>query len=330
MPTDDTKLFMPSLFIPKRRKPLRIGLVNNMPDAALRAIERQFAELIASAARMLGFGFPTLTLSLFHINEIPRNPEIAAELAATSADVAAIEDADLDGLVVTGGEALAPNMRAEPQWAKMAALIDFTVARKLPVLWSCRAAHAAVLHLDGIERVRLTDKLSGVFQTEMVGDAPVMRHLAGNPLTPESRYNTLDTAQLRAKDYVILTQSAETGPDWFVRVASPHMLFVQGHPEYNANALGLEYRRDVRRFMKGEAADHPALPANYFSPALRQRLLDLAATAIQRRDPALLHRLDDVLATHTPRQRWRETAVELYAGWLEGLATKANPAVIAA
>ncbi len=330
MPTDDTKLFLPNLFLPKRRKPLRIGLVNNMPDAALRATERQFAELIANAARLLGFGFPMLTLSLFHISEIPRNPEIAAELAATSADVATLGEAGLDALVVTGGEALLPDMRAEPHWAKMAALIATTAAQELPVLWSCRAAHAAVLHLDGIERVRLQEKLSGVFQTELVGDAPVLRHLAGNPLTPQSRYNTLDAAQLRANDYVILTQSAEAGPDWFTRAASPHMLFVQGHPEYNANALGLEYRRDVRRFLNGETAHHPALPTSYFSPALRQRLQDLAAAAIQQRDPALLHRLDDVLATHTPRQRWRETAVELYAGWLETIAAKARPAVIAA
>ena len=320
----------PRLFIPARRKPLRIGLVNNMPDAALRATERQFAELIAKAARLLGAGFPTLTLSLFHISEIPRNPEIAVELAATSADVSTLADASLDALVVTGGEALLPDMRAEPHWAKMAALIDVTVAHDLPVLWSCRAAHAAVLHLDGIERVRLPEKLSGIFQTDMIANAPVLRHLAGNPVSPQSRYHGLDADELLAKDYTILTQSAVVGPDWFTRRASPHMLFVQGHPEYNAEALALEYRRDVRRFLNGEAAHHPALPTHYFSSALSLRLRDLAAKARQRRDPALLHRYDDVLATHMPRQRWREPAIELYASWLEAIATKARPAVIAA
>lgn len=320
----------PRLFIPARRKPLRIGLVNNMPDAALRATERQFAELIARAARLIGAGFPTLTLSLFHISEIPRNPEIASELDATSADVSTLIDADLDGLVVTGGEALLPDMRAEPHWPKMAALIEATVTRNLPVLWSCRAAHAAVLHLDGIERVRLAQKLSGVFQTDMTASAPVMRHLAGNPVTPQSRYNSLDTAELLAKSYTILTQSAEVGPDWFTRCASPQMLFVQGHPEYSAEALGLEYRRDVRRFLNGETAHHPALPANYFSPALRLRLQELATQARQQRELALLRHLDDVLATHTPRQRWREPAVELYAGWLESIAAKARLGAIAA
>lgn len=320
----------PRLFIPARRKPLRIGLVNNMPDAALRATERQFAELIAKAVRLIGAGFPTLTLSLFHINEIPRNPEIAAELAATSADVSTIINAGLDGLVVTGGEALLPDMRAEPHWAKMAALIDTTVARNLPVLWSCRAAHAAVLHLDGIERVRLPEKLSGVFQTDMIATAPVMRHLGGNPISPQSRYNSLHATELLAKNYTILTQSAEVGPDWFIRHASPQMLFVQGHPEYNAEALGLEYRRDVRRFLHGETARHPALPVHYFSPVLRLRLQELAVVARQQRNPTSLRHLDDVLATHAPRQRWRDPAVELYAGWLENIAAKARLSVLAA
>ena len=52
--------------------------------------------------------------------------------------------------------------------------------------------------------------------------------------------------------YLVLTQSAEGGVDSFVK-KKKQSLFVhfQGHPEYGAQTLLKEYRRDIRRFLKG-------------------------------------------------------------------------------
>ena len=52
---------------------LTIGLVNNMPDAALDATERQFIDLIRAASASL-----IVRLKLFSVPTIPRSTRLAA------------------------------------------------------------------------------------------------------------------------------------------------------------------------------------------------------------------------------------------------------------
>lgn len=54
------------------RTGLDIGLVNNMPDAALKATERQFARLLASAC-----GTTDVRLHLFSLGSVARAPRPA-------------------------------------------------------------------------------------------------------------------------------------------------------------------------------------------------------------------------------------------------------------
>ena len=42
-------------------------------------------------------------------------------------------------------------------------------------------------------------------------------------------------------------------------------MFFQGHPEYDANSLLKEYKREVLRFMDGETDSYPPFPENYFT-----------------------------------------------------------------
>ncbi len=50
----------------------------------------------------------------------------------------------------------------------------------------------------------------------------------------------------------------------FARHEPSFHLFLQGHPEYAADTLLREYRRDVGRYLRGERADYPAMPQGYF------------------------------------------------------------------
>ena len=54
-------------------------------------------------------------------------------------------------------------------------------------------------------------------------------------------------------------------------------LFLQGHPEYGAETLGREYLRDMGRFLRGESAERPAVPENYFDRATENALAGLDA-----------------------------------------------------
>ena len=54
------------------------------------------------------------------------------------------------------------------------------------------------------------------------------------------------------------------GVDAFAKQDGSFFLFFQGHPEYDADTLLREYRRDVARFLGGERDDYPAMPHGYF------------------------------------------------------------------
>src|ERR1700678_836840 len=88
---------------------IEIGLVNNMPDAALLATERQFSRLLAAASENA-----EVRLHLFALRDIPRAEEARAILERTYRDVSEIRGKRLDALIVTGAEPLAPELKQEP------------------------------------------------------------------------------------------------------------------------------------------------------------------------------------------------------------------------
>jgi len=117
-----------------------IGLVNNRPGPALEATERQFIELIrAAASNTIG------RLLLFSIPEVPRADTTRQDMAERYRDVAELWDAPVDGLIVTGTEPRMKNLKDEPYWATLSQVVDWARDYTASTIWSCLAAHAAVL-----------------------------------------------------------------------------------------------------------------------------------------------------------------------------------------
>ena len=85
------------------RNCLTIGLVNNMPDAACEATERQFLRLLRAASNDV-----VVLLKLFSIAAVPRSETTRAELAGRYRDISELWNAPLDGLIVTGAEPSPP------------------------------------------------------------------------------------------------------------------------------------------------------------------------------------------------------------------------------
>jgi homoserine O-succinyltransferase len=240
---------------------LNIGFVNNMPDAALEATERQFVTLLNEAAE----NDITVRLTFYTLPMVPRT-NLGLQYLSSYRDLDDLWGESLDGLIVTGTEPRAKNLKDEPYWAGLARLLDWAEQNTLSAIWSCLAAHAAVLHLDGIQRCRLSQKRFGIF--EFVPDG---RHFlnAGAPErlgVPHSRWNDLREDELKAAGYEILTRSEEAGVDAFQKQGRSLFVFLQGHPEYDAETLLLEYRRDAKRFLRGESEVAPSLPNGYSDP----------------------------------------------------------------
>ena len=98
------------------------------------------------------------------------------------------------------------------------------------------------------------------------------------------------------------------------------ILFFQGHPEYDADTLLLEYRRDIGRYLRGERETYPPAPRGGFDRPVLQQLQVLRMLAAGHRDEATLAAFPLALATSHAENTWRETATALYRNWLQYLA----------
>ena len=301
--------------IGERGRRLRIGLVNNMPDSALHATERQFAQLIEQAS-----GDFDVRLTLVSLDSLPRDREVRAAISQTYRDARQLRFASPDAIVMTGAEPRAENLPDEPFWDELTALMDWSRGGVVSALYSCLAAHAAAYHRDGIVRRRLVQKLSGVYESEVVLAHEMTRGLT-RTIAPHSRHNALAECDLDAKGYLTLTRSPEAGAEMFVREREILEVFWQGHPEYDRDTLAREYRRDMLRFLKGERPRAPKTPAHYFDVEALKRIQAALAGA----DSSALETVAAALnpeALSPATAFWREAATQLMRNWLGAIARR--------
>jgi homoserine O-succinyltransferase len=296
---------------------IEIGLVNNMPDTALKATEAQFAALLETAA-----GDVPVRLRLFSLPLVPRSMRGTSHLGTSYLDLRDFWESRLDALIVTGTEPRADALADEPYWPALAELIEWAEQHTISTVWSCLAAHAAVFHLDGIARRPLGEKRFGVFDCLRTADHPLTGGLGARWQVPHSRWNELGENELRAAGYDILACSPEAGVDMFAREGRSLFVFFQGHPEYDAASLLGEYRRDLGRFLRGERETCPALPYRYFDAAATGRLEAFAAKARANRREDLLADFPLAAAVEGVRDGWRADAVRIYANWFAFLAAQ--------
>ncbi len=313
------------LFIDTGRSPaelnaancVTVGLVNNMPDAAFEATERQFAELLREAAPSR-----VVLLKLFAIREVPRGAEMFGSLAGKYRDIAEMWDTPLDGLIVTGTEPRAKNLKDEPYWQSLSAVVDWARDHTASTIWSCLAAHAAVLHADGIVRQALPQKQFGVFGCRLAADHPMTQHFPEPVRVPHSRYNTLPEDALMSAGYKILTRSTAAGADAFAKQDGSFFLYFQGHPEYDADTLFREYRRDVARFLNGERETYPNAPQHYFDDVAAAHAGSFQRRAVVGRRDTLMKEFPSAALASGLRNAWRPAALGVYEKWVEFLSAR--------
>jgi homoserine O-succinyltransferase/O-acetyltransferase len=295
---------------------LNIGFVNNMPDAAVEATERQFIDLIRGAS-----SDAVIRLKLFAISDVARAKPLQSGFGERYRDISVLWDTPLDGLIVTGTEPRAAALTDEPYWPTLSKLVTWARENTTSAIWSCLAAHAAVLQADGIERRPLEKKLFGVFEHEMVASHQLMKDVAPHVSVPHSRYNDLPEAALGSCGYGLLTRSGATGVDTFVREEKGSSLFVflQGHPEYDADTLLREYRRDIVRFLRGEREQFPAAPRGYLSDAGMALAEGFRARAVSDRRESLMSDFPMDALQRGLENTWWRPGNKIYGNWVEYL-----------
>ncbi len=290
---------------------IEIGLVNNMPDAALQSTERQILSLLRA-----GSDGRNVRVRLWSLPGLPRSEYGQKRIAENYEPFSSLFTSRLDALIVSGSEPRQPDLRKEPYWDAFVRLHDWAKRNTVSTLWSCLAAHAAVFHADGLERRLLSNKVFGLFACEAVADHPLLSGLPNTIDIPHSRWNAVEEHELRAAGYTILTRSEEIGADMFLKQDESLFLFMQGHPEYESQSLMLEYRRDVGRWLAGERETYPDLPERYFDDSVVRALLKFRQLAQTNRDEALLTAFPIEEAAERLSNRWHAHAERIFANWL--------------
>jgi homoserine O-succinyltransferase len=292
-----------------------IGLVNNMPDGALKTTERQFRELLVAASAN-----NVVRLKLFSLPESLRSDASRAYIAENYEQFSHLWSSRLDGLIVSGTEPRTAVLTDEPYWSTLTKLVEWAEENTVSTVWSCLAAHAAVYHLDGIRRQKFPEKLSGVFDCQKVGNHRILAEMPASWCIPHSRSNDLPTDALVAAKYQVLASSPLAGADMFMKQRKSLFLFLQGHPEYDPESLLREYHRDIGRFLRCEREVYPQMPRGYFDAGAAAALAKFRSRALVRRHIDMLAEFPDVDVIGKPAHTWRAQAVRIYANWLTLLA----------
>jgi homoserine O-succinyltransferase len=283
-----------------------------MSDGAIGATERQFLSLLDSASDGI-----EIRLSLYSLPGVPRSESGARYVKNFYSSAENLWNTRLDGLIVTGREPLAPSLTDEPYWDSFTKVLEWARYNTLSTVWSCLAAHAALLHMDGIGRIKSQCKHCGVFECAQVADHPLTAGAPSRFRFPHSRWNGIPEESLTSCGYSILTRTADAGVDTFIKQDESLFVFFQGHPEYESDTLLLEYRRDVGRYLRGESAAYPSLPRSYFDHETAIQLTELQQEAMSHPNEELVARVSAVLGKGNIRNTWHPAASCIYRNWLE-------------
>jgi homoserine O-succinyltransferase len=296
---------------------LEIALVNNMPDQAVEATRAQFSRLLHFGSQGMAF-----QLRCYMVPSVPRSETARRSMAKSHDDIEALYARGADALIVTGTEPRADALEQEPYWNDFTRLVDWARHHTHGALWSCLAAHVAVQRLDGVKRRRTGEKLSGIFACETARDDWARRDAAGEIFVPHSRYNGLSQQEIEGCGYNVSSWSQSVGVDSFWRREPSLFLFTQGHPEYDADTLAREFRRDVLRYLSGERETFPTPPVNYFSKATHAKLIEIKAQHTTKERRRAAESLNKILSQDAPEAVWRNDAGRLYRNWLTLVASE--------
>jgi homoserine O-succinyltransferase len=297
---------------------IELALINNMPDLALEDTELQFFQLLERASH----DFP-VRLRLFSLPHIPRSADAQKRLSSIYFNINDLWTRPFDAAIITGAEPRKADLQQEPYWPALADVLDWAEENTASTILSCLAAHAAVLHGDGIRRQLLTEKRFGVFEVRTSGESVLIAEAGDVLWCPHSRWNEVTKEDLISCGYRVLTQAECAGVDLFVKKKTDS-LFVhfQGHPEYDASTLLKEYRRDIRRFLRGERSSYPSMPLGYFDAGTIGVLSDFQKSATTHSSEDLMLQFPMASAIQSLQNTWQQSATSIYRNWLTYIALK--------
>lgn len=201
----------------------------------------------------------------------------------------------IDGLIITGAPVEKLEFTEVDYWKELCDIMDYAKENSKSTLFICWAAQAALFYYYGIQKHFLPKKLSGIY--EHIIKKTKSKIIGNIPLTffaPHSRYTEVYSTDIENNSSLNLVSTSEEAGMFIAESSQNKMIFISGHPEYDAETLQLEYERDLKKFLDSDlqscTTPNPEIPKNYFP----------------NNNPAL-----------KPTCTWKTVAEQLYKNWLE-------------
>lgn len=265
-------------------RPLRIAILNLMPTKIV--TETQLLRLLSNTPIQV-----EITLLKTKTYKSKNTPDDHLEAFYKNFDD--VKHEKFDGLIITGAPIEDKPYEEVAYWKELEEIFDWSDKNVYSCFYICWASFAAMYHYYGIEKIRLSEKLSGVFRHKvLIPSHPIVRGFDQFFYAPHSRHCGVDTEDVKkCAELDIEAYSEKTG----VYIASSknmRKIFVTGHAEYDFDTLKKEYQRDVKKGLC------PHVPENYFP-------------------------YDD--PERKPVNMWRAHAHLLYSNWLNYVVYQTTP-----
>ncbi|MCR5083981.1 MAG: homoserine O-succinyltransferase [Succinivibrionaceae bacterium] len=231
-------------------RPLELLILNLMPLKII--TESQYLRKLSNTPLQVN-----ITLLRIDDHESRHTPK--SHLDAFYRGFQEVRDRRYDGMIVTGAALDRMPFEEVRYWDRLNEILHWSASHVTSTLFSCWAASAALQVFYDLPRQERERKLSGVFRQDLRhGTDPLVRGFDDHFLAPHSRYVDFPVARIEEEtDLSILADGPETGV-YLAVSPSRRQVYVTGHPEYDADTLAQEYRRDLG------AGGRPTLPENYF------------------------------------------------------------------
>ena len=302
-----------------RVPPVSVGLLNLMPDAALRATDRQFIRLLSAAAGEIDIWVFPFSVAAEH-----RGDDARRHVADHYSTFEEVTRQGLDALIITGANPAQDDLERETFWNGLVEVLEWATASTRSIVCSCLATHAVLQKYRGMRRTRLPQKRWGVYSHRVLKEHSLLEGLDGPVQAPHSHWYDVTREDMESVGLTVVLESDEAGVHMAVDDHDSYVFF-QGHPEYDPISLLKEYRRELGRFWRGERDDYPPVPEHYFGDIALAQLEDyrpiLEKAKSERVRPPLLDE-DELLPEET--HIWNRQGQVIYRNWLRKLVAEKN------
>jgi homoserine O-succinyltransferase len=293
-------------------RPLDILVVNQMPDAALAATERQIVDILAFAS-----GVAQIKVKFTSPPNVARASSLSEHIDKHYVPFDRAMDQRVDALIITGANTDKPYTDAE-FWKPITDIFEWGQKNVSSTITFCAATLAVGTLNHGMNPQKFPGKLWGVFSHYVTDKKnPLVANMNTKMDVPHSRFSYFDPHDIRAKGARILIESPEAGVHMLTDQTGFKWVGFLGHGEYNTESLHLEARRDMQNYLVDKKGAF-RIPRNYYSAHTEKLIHEFSRKAnpdIGRADVARFYKdFEDGLDN-----TWRDSNLRIFQSWVNAV-----------